>query len=133
MNKLLPLISWLCKALAITMPIIATNNWNALASPSGRDLIQTLLWTGIPALVAGVGAVGFTLIDRSEKKAALMADPPLAKTDEFDGVQINKGGVNLTLRVKRTPPADEALCGSIVEMVKATLAVKSGATEAPSK
>lgn len=125
MQKLAQLLPLLLKLAPIVMGVVATNNWSALASPEGRDLIQSILYVFLPAAAGVASAGGALYLDSREKQAALMADPPVTPTETEDAVQVNAGGVKLSLRVDRTAGGDSKFRESVVEMVKSSLAVRT--------
>ncbi len=121
--KLFPVI---LKLLPIVLGCIAANNWAQLQSPEGIDAIKALLYVVLPGLGGVASAGGAFYVDSREKQAALMSDPPVEPNANEDAVQVNAGGVKLSLRVDRSASGDDKFRTSVVEMVKSALAVRGG-------
>ena len=121
--KLLPL---LLKLAPIILAVLTTRNWSLLQEQGGFDLIQAIIYLLLPGLGAAGAAGGALYVDAKQKQAALEAEPPVKITDTEDAVQVNAGGVRLSLRVDRTASGDDKFRSSVVEMVKSALAVRGG-------
>jgi hypothetical protein len=121
MAKIFPII---LKLLPIVLGCIASNNWAQLQSPEGIDALKALLYVFLPGAVGVASAGGAFYVDSREKAVALETTPPVKPTADEDAVQVNAGGVKLSLVVDRKASADPAFRKSVVEMVQSSLAVR---------
>lgn len=123
-------VSILLKLAPIVLGCIAANNWQALASPEGRDLIQSLLYVLLPGVGMAATAGGAFYMDSKEKTAALHADPPAPADNSGNSlIQFKLPGVSLRLVVDVEKAKDKSFRDSIVASVKSGLDVRA-ATEA---
>lgn len=123
LKTILPLVLKLIPVIAAAW---AARDFSIVQAKGGFETINEILAVLLPVLIGGGSAAGAFYVDAREKRIALETEPPVAPTADEDAVQVNAGGVKLSLRVERKASADPAFRATVVEMVKSSLAVRGG-------
>jgi len=126
MSILKTILPLLLKLAPIVLACVASGNWAALWSPEGRDLIQTLLWVGLPGLFGVASAGGALYVDSREKQAALMADPPIVAAADETLVSLDAPGVSLRAKLANAAASDPEFRKRVCAAVQNALEVRGG-------
>lgn len=126
MTKLAAILPYVLKLLPIVLGCIATNNWAQLQSPEGIDAMKALLYVVLPGLGAASAAGGALYLDSSEKKAALMQDPPVIASADETLVSLDAPGVSLRAKLDNAAANDPEFRKRVVAAVQNALEVRGG-------